>query len=156
MELSLLILSAIVVVGAVLYLHHRWQNRRHPADDDVSGETPAVPAAPAASEEKPAGEECCGLHEVCERGDSLLAAASTKVEYFDDEELDRFRGRAATDYTPSEVEEWRDVLLTLRPEEIAAWGRSVQLRGLELPPDVRDELLLLASEARERHSQSKS
>ena len=31
--------------------------------------------------------ECCGQHEVCER-DSLLAAVSKKIEYYDDEELD--------------------------------------------------------------------
>ena len=33
----------------------------------------------------------CGQHEICEK-ESLLAAVSKKVEYYDDEELDRFRG----------------------------------------------------------------
>ena len=37
--------------------------------------------------------ECCGQHETCEK-DSLLAAVSNNVEYYNDEELDRFRGRA--------------------------------------------------------------
>lgn len=35
--------------------------------------------------------ECCGQHEVCER-DSLLAAVSKQIEYYDDEELDTFIG----------------------------------------------------------------
>ena len=35
--------------------------------------------------------ECCGMHETCEK-DSLLAAVSKEIEYYDDEELDRFRG----------------------------------------------------------------
>ena len=33
--------------------------------------------------------ECCGMHETCEK-DSLLAAVSKDVEYYDDEELDAF------------------------------------------------------------------
>jgi hypothetical protein len=40
------------------------------------------------------------------------------------------------------------VLLTLLPGDIAGWGRSIQLRGIELPDDVRDELLLIVAEAR--------
>ena len=35
-------------------------------------------------------EVCCGQHETCER-DSLLAAVSKKIEYYNDEELDRMR-----------------------------------------------------------------
>ena len=38
-------------------------------------------------EVKEVDAECCGQHEVCER-DSLLAAVSKKIEYYDDEELD--------------------------------------------------------------------
>ena len=79
---------------------------------------------------------------------SLLAAVSEKIEYFDDEELDRFAGRAAGDYTPEEVEEFRDVLLTLIESDVAPWARSLQLRGINLPTDVRDELLLLVAEKR--------
>ena len=55
-------------------------------------------------------DECCGQHEVCEK-DSLLAAVSKGIEYYDDEELDRFRGRASDDYTDEEVEEFREVML---------------------------------------------
>ena len=39
-------------------------------------------------------EECCGQHETCEK-DSLLAAVSKGIEYYNDEELDRFRGRSS-------------------------------------------------------------
>ena len=34
------------------------------------------------------------MHETCEK-DSLLAAVSKDIEYYDDEELDRFRGVAS-------------------------------------------------------------
>lgn len=42
----------------------------------------------------------------------------------------------------------RDVLLTLLPEDIAGWGRSIQLRGIELPSAVKEELLMIVAEAR--------
>ena len=87
------------------------------------------------------------MHITCEK-DSLLASVSKKVEYYDDEELDRFAGRAADAYDDDETEEFRDVLLTLRPEDIAGWARSIQLRGITLPESVRDELIMIVAEAR--------
>ena len=44
------------------------------------------------------------------------------------------------------------MLLTLLPDDIAPWARSLQLRGIELPADVRDELLLIVSEERARRT----
>ena len=40
------------------------------------------------------------------------------------------------------------MLLTLLPDDIAGWGRSIQLRGIELPAAVKEELLLIVAEAR--------
>ncbi len=104
----------------------------------------------ATQEEKPVipDTECCGQHEVCEK-ESLLSAVSKKVEYYDDEELDRFKGRAPEDYTEDETEEFRDVLYTMREEEVAGWTRSLQLRGIELPEGVRDEVILIVEERRQ-------
>ena len=39
-----------------------------------------------APEIKTVDEECCGQHEICEK-ESLLAAVSKQIEYYDDEEL---------------------------------------------------------------------
>ena len=50
--------------------------------------------------------ECCGQHETCEK-DSLLAAISKQIEYYDDEELDRFRGKESNSYSEKEVDEFR-------------------------------------------------
>jgi hypothetical protein len=91
--------------------------------------------------------ECCGQHEVCEK-ESLLAAVSKSVEYYDDEELDRFRGRPSDGYTDDEVEEFREVLYTCKEEEVAGWSRSLQLRGIELPDELKDELFLIVGERR--------
>ncbi len=133
MIVALWILLALVVTGVVLYIHHRL------TDKDET-ETLAVPA------ERPEG--CCGQHLVCEK-ESLLAGVSKQIVYYEDEELDAFRGMSPDDYTDEQVEQFRDVLYTLRPEEIGGWARSIQLRQIELPAAVRDELVMLAAEARE-------
>lgn len=135
MIVALYILLALLVVGATLRLLHR-------PDDNPTEQPAAEDAEPSAD-----SEECCGMHAVCEK-DSLLTSVSTKIDYFDDEELDRFRGRAASDYTPSEEEEFRNVLLTLLPDDVAPWARSVALRGIQLPLSVRDELLMIVGEKR--------
>ena len=138
MIVAFYILLALLLTGAVLYTLHRRDMSRNPQSSgaDQTEETSAV-----------AGEECCGMHITCEK-DSLLASVSDDIVYYDDEELDRFCGRRPDDYNDDEIEEFRGVLLTLLPEDIAGWGRSIQLRGIELPSDVRDELLMIVAEAR--------
>lgn len=137
MIVALYIFIALVVTGAVLYLLHRRDMARGITDEPqpTPDDTPADDS------------QCCGMHITCEK-DSLLSSVSDKIEYYDDDELDRFRGRTADSYTPEETEEFRNVLLTLLPHDIAGWGRSIQLRGIELPADVRDELLMIVAEAR--------
>ena len=90
---------------------------------------------------------CCGLHETCEK-DSLLAAVSRDIEYYEEEELDRFRGRSSDQYSDSEIDEFNEVLTTLRSEEVAGWIRSLQLRGVALPDELKDDVILLVGERR--------
>lgn len=130
MIIALYIAGALVAAGLVLWIADRRYCRRHP--DEAPTEVP---------------EQCCGMHITCER-DSLLASVSDAVEYYDDEELDAFAGRGADEYTDEEAEQFREVLLTLRPDDIAPWARSVQLRGITLPSEVREELLMIVAEAR--------
>ena len=92
-----------------------------------------------------ADEVCCGKHAVCER-DERMKALSEEIVYFEDEELDAYVGRGAGEYSSDEVEAFRDVLLTLRSDEVAAWGRSIQLRGIEMPSEVRDEFIMMVEE----------
>lgn len=140
MILALYILLALVVTGLILKLTDRRRRRSAGAD-------PVAPQDHAPADVADTEGECCGMHITCER-DSLLTALADKIEYYDDEELDAYAGRRPDDYTDAETEQFRDVLLTLRPEEIAGWARSIQLRGIELPEAVRDELLMIVSEAR--------
>ncbi|MDO4319334.1 MAG: phospholipase [Bacteroidales bacterium] len=139
---ALYILLVIIAVGIVARLLDR-KVPDGPADaTDTAGAAVQEPADQA-------DEECCGMHITCER-DSLLAAVSDRIEYYDDEELDAYAGRGADDYTDDEIDRFRDVLLTLLPDDIAGWARSVQLRGITLPSAVRDELLLIVGEERAR------
>lgn len=92
--------------------------------------------------------ECCGQHEVCEK-DSLLAAVSKDIEYYDDEELDAYRGRSGMDYNEAEIEEFRYVFETMREDEVAGWMRSLMLRGIMLPEEMKDEVLMIVGERRQ-------
>ena len=98
-------------------------------------------------EPQEAEEECCGQHEMCVR-DSLLAAVSKDIEYYNDEELDRFQGMEADAYDDAAVEEFSEVLYTLQEVEVAGWLRSLQLRGINLPDALKDEAFLIVGERR--------
>ena len=74
-----------------------------------------------------------------------------KIEYYDDEELDRFIGRAPEAYTGDEIEMFRDVFYTMQETDVAGWVRSLQLRGINLPDDIKDEVFLIIGERRIHH-----
>lgn len=151
MKGALIILGVIIIIGVILYLgelRHRRKEAALPTSEDKAtksgGEEAVAEELPHESE----GEGCCGLHLVCEK--DSLSPMSADIEYYDDEELDRFIGRDDSDYTPEEVEEFRDVLMTLRDNDVLGWARSITQRHIELPSDVRDELLILVNEVRGR------
>ncbi|WP_165155838.1 phospholipase [Parabacteroides sp. ZJ-118] len=105
------------------------------------GEIPEIPEA------REIPEVCCGQYETCER-DSLLAAVSQKIEYYNDEELDQFQGIEADAYDEEAIEAFGEVLYTLRETEVAGWLRSLQLRGIQLPDALKDEAFLIIGERR--------
>lgn len=82
--------------------------------------------------------ECCGAHAVCEKG---LKKVDSHIDYFDDEELDAFRGTPADGYEDTQIETFRDVLYTLRRDEIGDWLISLEKREVELPEILRPEAL---------------
>lgn len=162
-----MILLAMVVIGILLYLLDVFYYRKHKKyigsgmDRSAPGSTENANGAPlpengmenAAAEGEPKNSDggddggiCCGMHTVCEK--TNLSPLTGEVVYYDDEELDRFRGRQADDYSAEEIEEFRDVLLTLLPEDVAGWSRSIQVRGITLPTEVREELLMIVAELR--------
>lgn len=149
---ALIILAGMIVIGVVLYLLDGRDTRRDKevADDaegnvglSEAGAEGGVPDGEKREVVSGEGEVCCGLHLVCEK--TSLSPMSGEVVYYDDEELDRFRGRPADGYSPEETEEFRDVLLTLLPQDVAGWSRSIQVRGITLPSEIRDELLMIVT-----------
>lgn len=143
MTAILILAASIVVVGMLLFIHHRITT---PAPSRTEREDGVDTTSPAAGGDSSSDDgECCGMHITCEK-DSLLAAVSETIEYFDDEELDRFAGRAADSYTSDETDEFRDVMLTLLPADVMPWTQSIEMRGILLPEQLRDELLMLISD----------
>lgn len=118
------LVAALVVLGLLLALFHR--------KDDTSVVQPKGDCATCDGSPRSRCEQDC-----------MLEAATKEVEYFDDEELDNYRGRRADAYSDEEAEQFREVLTTMLPEEVAAWGRSLTLRGIELPNQVKDEYVML-------------
>ena len=88
----------------------------------------------------------CGEHLVCER--ETLLQTNAKIEYYDDEELDQLIGIPVEDYTQEQYQMLRDVFDTLKASDVPGWVRSIQLRNIQLPLDIREEALLIVVERR--------
>lgn len=85
---------------------------------------------------------CSGSDEWCKQ-ECMMEAATKPIEYYDDEELDVFRGRPADRYTDNEAALFAEVLYTMRPDEVRGWTRSLTLRGIDLPNQLKDEVFLM-------------
>ena len=125
----MLILVAIlillgVVTGVMALVMHR-KDRPEP---------PVVEQATCAT--------CNGDNDKCEQ-ECMMEAATQPIEYFEDEELDAFRGRPSDSYDDDETQQFADVLYTMRQDEVAAWCRSLTLRGINLPNALKDEVVML-------------
>lgn len=135
------LLIALGVLGIVAFVAGYIRERGLKAQLE-RGEIQELPSIKQAED-----MECCGQHETCEK-DSLLAAISKQIEYYNDEELDRYRGTPSDGYSEEECEEFREILYTMREDEVAGWVRSLQLRAVELPDGLKDEVFLIVGEKR--------
>ena len=77
---------------------------------------------------------------------TLQTLVNTEIIYFDDEELDAYKGR--TEYSEAEINQFQEVLFTLRPNEVADWLRSLELRDILLPEQLRDEVVMLINDSK--------
>lgn len=137
MGILLIILAGVILFGLVAGYFYNRNLHRKIARGELKEAPPVVTV----------DSECCGQHAVCEK-ESLLAAVSRQIEYYDDEELNRFKGRPADQYTADETDEFRDILYSMQEEDVAGWSRSLQLRGINLPDELKDELFLIVGERR--------
>ncbi len=132
---ALIILSVTLITGLLLYLTRGRDEEGTTADTTANTSDAGIQPIESSAEEP---EECCGRHAVCEKG--LLRPDEL---YYDDEELDRFAGREPDSYTPDEINEFREVLYTLRDNEVYAWGSALTQRDVALPIALRDEWVML-------------
>ena len=86
-------------------------------------------------------EECCGAHEICET--DLLNKMSEEIIYYEDEDLDAYKNYEENDYNDDQIDEFREVLYSLREKEIEGWLRSLDLRKIELPSVIKSELVFM-------------
>lgn len=85
---------------------------------------------------------CNGTDDRCEQV-CMMEVATKEIEYYDDEELDQYQGRPSDQYTDEETDLFAEVLETLQPHEVKAWGRSLTLRGINMPDGIKDEYAAL-------------
>lgn len=81
---------------------------------------------------------CCGAHAVCEKG---LKKINSPIDYFEDEELDALKNISSSDFTDEQLDQFRDVLYTLRKEEIEDWLMSLEKREIQFPEVLKAEAL---------------
>lgn len=149
--MNIAVYSIIFLVALVLLSYVGQLVRRKNGDGQLPQEQqapqPTETLPPPAngqghSHEEDDDDECCGEHEVCEKG-KIKRALRTDIEYFDDEELDAYRGTPSDEYDNEAVEEFREVLYTMDPKEIDDWLKSLELREVALPDALKDEVFML-------------
>ena len=97
-------------------------------------------------EKKTADSNCCGEHLVCER--ETLLNSSPQIIYYADEELDSLAGIESDQFTEEQTEEISEVFHSLQETDVIGWARSLQLRNINIPLSLRDEVLLVIKEQR--------
>ncbi len=140
---SAIFLAALVGLSLIGQLIRRKNGDTPlPSSPKVEEAVSIASPEPEAATDVDDDDECCGEHEVCEKG-KIKRALRTDIEYFDDEELDAYRGTASDEYDDKVVEEFREVLYTMDPKEIDDWLKSLELREVALPDALKDELFML-------------
>lgn len=135
MTLIIILIAVLTIAMVIFILKVNKANPKPESEQPAEARTHVPPVT------------CCGAHEVCEA--ETLLALSDKIIYYDDEELDRFRGTAPDAYDDAAIDEFREILLTLQTHEVAGWLRSLTLRKIELPTEIRDEALMIVSDFRD-------
>ncbi len=168
MKIALLIVFALGVVAYVIFgLFRKERNgvvTSHDAKATVGGAQTSINEGQTKSENSEVGSiaykssassdgkraeeaDCqqngvCGINCFCD-DEGLQRQMSEEIVYFEDEELDAFRGVAADAYNQEQTDMFAEVLTTLRPQEVADWLHSLQLRGIALPNSLKDEAIMM-------------
>ena len=90
--------------------------------------------------------KCCGAHSVCEQ-DTLLSSSNI-ISYYNDVDLDVLAGISPVNFTDEQLKLLSDVFFSLKESDTAGWLRSLQMRNIQLPVELREQALLIVSERR--------
>lgn len=90
--------------------------------------------------------ECCGAHAVCEQ-DTLLNSGNSII-YFDDEELDVLADISPEKFSNEQMKQLSEIFFSLKESDVAGWLRSLQMRNIQLPIELREQALMIVSERR--------
>ena len=145
---NILPLILFVCLGIVVLVVFEVRARKQQQSNREQSDLPTLDSEASNSREAVSDPDdgCCGEHLVCER--ETLLQTNAKVEYYDDEELDTLSGIPAEEYTQEQYQMIREVFDTLRAKDVPGWVRSIQLRNIQLPLDIREEALLIVVERR--------
>ena len=137
---SLAVLAVVAAIAGVL----RTRSLKRKLD---AGEIKEMPKVKMVTD---CGADSCELDNggSCEVEDCLKLAIKQDVEYYDDEELDAFRGTASDGYDDEQVAAFGEVLGTMQPDDVAGWLHSLELRGIALPDQLKDEAYMLLGDRR--------
>ncbi|MDQ1771857.1 hypothetical protein GQR60_15570 [Labilibaculum sp. A4] len=128
--MEVLLIALVGIAGIALlttYLGQRWKLKN---GGDVESEISAEPI-----------EECCGAHEICET--DLINRMSEEIIYYEDEELDAYKSFEENDFNDDQIDEFREVLYSLKENEMEGWLRSLELRKIELPSIIKSEVVFM-------------
>jgi hypothetical protein len=130
----LILILSLVGLGVVLFIVTYFNRKNQTTEPEIILQTEG---------------ECCGAHLICEK-DTLLNA-NNKIVYYDDEELDALIDIPATTFNNEQIQQISEVFYTLNESDVAGWVRSLQIRRIELPADLREQALLIIMERRNQN-----
>lgn len=146
---TIILLIVFILVGVVIYLLQKFTGKKARLKKGESQGKVVDEILKAEEQERQkvttealvAEGECCGAHEVCEKTGKYNP--DFKPDYYDDEELDAYKGVKPEEYTDEQIAEFEEILLTMKESDVAGWLSSLQLRGIELPYPVREKALMI-------------
>ncbi|BBE16632.1 hypothetical protein AQPE_0772 [Aquipluma nitroreducens] len=122
-------LYLIIVLVVLIVLFAVFKLKKAQPEDTIEPETQEEPREVAS--------DCCGAHEICEFDES--AFNEEIIVYFNDEELDELRNIREADLTASQIDDLREVLYTMKTNEISKWIVSLGRRHIHLPEILKQE-----------------
>ena len=145
MKTMWILIASLVALGFVAALAGIQRNRKL-AKQLANGEIAEMPEVKMVLD---CGADSCELDEgkSCDL-DCMTPIIKQDIDYYDDEELDAYKGIASDEYTEEQTNQFAEIFYELKEVEVAGWCRSLQLRGIELPDGIKEEVLLVVRERR--------